>query len=177
MATGGRSAAGGGEHAGTGSSATVNTQDGDGGFTTATRAVPGHGTSSSTESPLLLSEEASDGHKARSSAGSGPTGHTWVWCDDEEHTKHTSSRRAIQHRRTLVRTVAERKATVQPDATCPRWRQRTQRRRGFSPGGERRPWPRPRPPSRPARPAVATGKAPSAPSPGRERRLQADRTV
>ena len=169
MATGGMSAAGGGGLTGPGSSATVKTKDGDSWSTTAARAGPDHGTSSSTERPLLWSEEAAAGHKARSSAGSGPTGHSWVGCDGEEHTKQTPSRRAIQHRRTLLRTVAERKATAQPDATCPRWRQRTQRRRGFSPGGERRPWPRPRParpPARPSRPAAATGKAPSAPSLG-----------
>ena len=91
MATGGMSAAGGGGLTGPGSSATVKTKDGDSWSTTAARAGPDHGTSSSTERPLLWSEEAAAGHKARSSAGSGPTGHSWVGCDGEEHTKQTPS--------------------------------------------------------------------------------------
>ena len=164
MATGGRAAAGGGELADQGPKATVSTKDGDSGATTAARAEPDHGISSSTDRPLLWSEVASAGHMARSSAGNGPTGHSCVGCDGEEHPKQTPSRRAIQHLRTLVRTAVGRKATSQPDATWPRWRQRTQRRWGFLPGGERRPWPRPRsarPPARPPRPAATTEKAPS----------------
>ena len=65
--------------------------DGDSGAVEAARPDPGNGTSSSTERPLMWSEVASAGQTARSSAGNGSTGHSWVGCVKEEHTKQEPS--------------------------------------------------------------------------------------
>ena len=62
----------------------------------------------------------SRGQMAMISTGKGSTVHTLTLWEGEEHVKQVPSRRAIQHRRTLVRTVVGRKAVSQPDAAWPR---------------------------------------------------------